>query len=221
LIGIQDFVYIILSVICAETVINVFSDPKTNGSELIIIAKPIKRIKLICAKFLVVLSVGTIIILISMIFILISGNSDQNISGILGRYLLGTFIISLLFSSIAMIMNCFSGKIGILCTTVGLAVLLSIMHMTIPLTVTNQTDYLKEQFGLDFKVRPFMTRSQDGKVKMQKTVGLNVYSETNQTLELLEKTNQKVNNFAETYLDVGGQMTKMFFAEQDPQTSFN
>jgi predicted transcriptional regulator YheO len=133
---------------------------------------------------------------------------------------MAVIIIFLLFSSVAVIANTFTSKIGILCITIGMAILMSVMHMTIPLTVKTQTDYLQEQYGLNFKVRPLMT-SKNRQPQIKKNVGLNVFSDNNNTYDIIQKINQKTDHFVETYLDVGGQMNKLFFATDVNDSVFN
>jgi ABC-type transport system involved in multi-copper enzyme maturation permease subunit len=187
---------------------------------LIIIAKPINRLKIILTKFAVILSVCFLIVLIGSVFIVSAGKWDHKLAVTLTHFILATLVIFLLFSSIAIMMNIFTGKIGILCTTIGLAILISVMHLTIPLTVKTQGDYLKEKYGLNFISRPLMVNHPDGP-EMIDTVGLNVFSETNSTKALINYVDQKTNGVAETYFDIGGQINKMFFADNDEHHSFN
>jgi hypothetical protein len=94
------------------------------------------------------------------------------------------------------------------------------MHVTIPITVKTQSDYLQEQYGLDFNIRTVVANDNQ-QPTLKKTVGLNVFSETNDTRNVINNVAKETNNFVSTYLDIGGQINKLFFPDTNPDQTFN
>jgi hypothetical protein len=151
----------------------VFREGKDDGNELLIAAKPINRWKVVFCKFTVYLLHSLLIILLAVVIMLFAfcfGKvSSANPHGLdemlfiktIAAFILGSIVIVLIFSAIAIIVSMITGKIVILVTTIGLAVIFNVLHMIMPALSKSEASYINENYGIDLKsTRYFDVNSQ-------------------------------------------------------------
>jgi ABC-type transport system involved in multi-copper enzyme maturation permease subunit len=133
-----------MALICAAATVVIFRDPKDDGTELIIFSKPINRLKLIITKFLVLITAGIIIIVVTTAIFsctallpkYIKGDAPHN----MWNYALGGLVTFLFFGAVAVIISVASGKIGIMCMTIGVSIVMNITHIALPIIAKTQND---------------------------------------------------------------------------------
>jgi ABC-2 type transport system permease protein len=139
----------------------IFRDSKEDGSELIIMSKPIARWKIIVTKFICFGNMTLIMIAVSMLimigtlgfgkFNLASNPNGINMSELtemLLGLLMGTLIVCLLFGAIAILLSVISGKIIIMVSTIGVAVIFNIIYMLVPILSITPNKYVINQYSI-------------------------------------------------------------------------
>ncbi|MDR1991317.1 MAG: ABC transporter permease [Mycoplasmataceae bacterium] len=151
----------IISISCSIMAVVIFRDSKEDGSELIIMSKPIARWKIIVTKFICFGNMTLIMIAVSMLimigtlgfgkFNLASNPNGINMSELtemLLGLLMGTLIVCLLFGAIAILLSVISGKIIIMVSTIGVAVIFNIIYMLVPILSITPNKYVINQYSI-------------------------------------------------------------------------
>ncbi|GHU47749.1 hypothetical protein FACS1894218_2840 [Bacilli bacterium] len=201
----------------------IFRDPLEDGSELIIVSKPINRMKLIAVKIICYLVHSVAILLVAMItmaFMYCFGDkSATNTSGIDfamvpkmgGGLFIGGFIVILFFGGIAIIVNGVFNKVGILIITIGIGILMLIISTVAPLITTTPADYVSKKYGTDMESSRYVDL--DGNYHNDVYSENSYYDDDGQihgTVEYADKGLENTNTAIASYVDIGRQMSGVF-----------
>lgn len=121
----QSFLGMAVALFTSVLAINVFKDSNEEGTELIIISKPISRPKIILTKFLLFgtmcLIVNLTAVVLSMFTIFIPGTEKEFYWGLVVSMLIGNLVAFAVFGSIAILLSVKFAKVGIIITNIILS----------------------------------------------------------------------------------------------------
>ena len=227
-ISLQGMYIIINSAICAFLVIYIFRSGIEDQTELIIMSKPIKRSKIILAKFIWVLIFGLFIVLgesFISLFTLCFGQYDpiDNIKGmhyekllpLIGSLFLGTMVVCLVFDSLGILISIFGNKVQIIITLVAVAIVFSIYDVVNRMIIYPIASNIKDEIGSSPK--SFQIKTANG--QYDNFVYTQTVSESD-AYELYKRHNSPVNALS-SYLNFNGQLSKIYssFGVNDIQYS--
>lgn len=150
------FIYMIVLLFAVLSVsiiaIQLFRAGVDDGSEIIIIAKPLTRSQIVWGKIIVFLAVTLVISGLAAFFCCFSiwyryGGTVIGHSVTLGAFL-GTFVIYSLFGSIAILLSLITKKLGALLINIGLFCVLLIYGMVATFTITTPSKTFNETKGV-------------------------------------------------------------------------
>ncbi|TCG11451.1 ABC transporter permease [Mycoplasma todarodis] len=158
--------FIISALFVAIKALNIFKDSEEDGTELLIVSKPITRLRIVLGKFA---SLYTLIFLFSIFaFVIVALISliDSNATSVqrfeyAASIAFGTFIIQVLLSSIIVFFASVLGKIGTMTLSILIPLILSITSVVlIPLSGATLSsgggeytyEYVKQDKSGNFKV---------------------------------------------------------------------
>lgn len=162
ILDVPSYTLIMVAVCSAINVTYIFREYRDDGTELIIVSKPLERWKILIAKLLVYLTITLVMVVACMlifIFTFAFGQKRANhITGVdfkvlgasIGSFVLGCFICSLFFGAIGIIISLISGKVGILISTIGFSIVINVIYLIMPILVTDINDYLESKYGNHF-----------------------------------------------------------------------
>ena len=165
-------IVILFAVLSVSTIaIQLFRAGIDDGSEIIIIAKPISRSSIVWGKLFVFLSLSVLISGVASFlccFTIWTNHGGKVIgdSVTLGAFL-GTLIIYLIFGSIAVMLSLVVKKLGTILITVGLFCVLIVYGMVASFTITTPSKDLIENQGVDLKATSLVQKNNDNSVKYQ------------------------------------------------------
>jgi hypothetical protein len=82
--------------------------------------------------------------------------------GMVGGLILAGFITILLFGAIAILISAFAGKVAIMITTIGIAIIINVLQQVLPFAATTPSSYVKSNYSMELMThRPVST---DGKM---------------------------------------------------------
>ncbi len=132
----------------AVIAIQLFRTNIDDGTEILIISKPITRGEILVSKFFIFIASIVLIALIAglvSLFSLVNPLSTTNNGvSIFGGVIVSTLIISLLFGSIAIICSIYIKKLGTILISVGLAFILMIISALVSFTSKTPMAYMKD-----------------------------------------------------------------------------
>ncbi|MBQ0045298.1 MAG: ABC transporter permease [Mycoplasma sp.] len=134
----QTFMGMIASLFTAVLAINVFKDTNEEGTELIIISKPISRFKIVMTKFIlfgffcILINLSTVIL--SAFTILLPRTEPRFYVGLLVSMFIGNAITFAVFGSISILLTVKFAKVGVIVTNVILS-LVFLIYQTLTLFV--------------------------------------------------------------------------------------
>lgn len=121
----QSFLGMTVALFTAVLAINVFKDSNEEGTELIIISKPISRPKIILTKFLLFglfcIMVNLTAVIVSAFTIFIPGTEKEFYWGLVVSMLIGNLVSFAVFGSIAILLSVKFAKVGIIITNIILS----------------------------------------------------------------------------------------------------
>lgn len=207
----QTYIVIIFSLMCAVSVTSIFRDARDDGSELIIMSKPISRWKIVSDKFILFILYILVSIFVSAIIMLFAFlNSHTNYNEIVDAIfslIIASLIIAVFFGSIAILISMLTGKIGIICITIGIAIAINITHMVLPIIAKTPFKYVEENLNVSIS----STRAINDKTNEEKNI---IYSSNVHSADQIEECidDAEKNNFSKwiPYIDIGNQFQKFF-----------
>lgn len=134
----QTFMGMIASLFTAVLAINVFKDTNEEGTELIIISKPISRFKIVMTKFIlfgffcILINLSTVIL--SAFTIFLPRTEPRFYVGLLVSMFIGNAITFAVFGSISILLTVKFAKVGVIVTNVILS-LIFLIYQTLTLFV--------------------------------------------------------------------------------------
>jgi ABC-2 type transport system permease protein len=217
------FSVFILSVICAVVAAQIFRDSIDDGSELVVVSKPISRWKLILGKFIVFWLTMFVILLINCFIVFIGAcikNSFADFPKTVGKFFLGSIISSMLFGAIAILIGCFRTKVVILCSTIGLGVVLNVMNTILPLISNSPISYLKDKYG--YKTQSVILVDKDGEERSYVAIKDLQKDNAMSTYDFLQEADKKSAVNITNILNIGGQLTDAYYlAPEDIQLTYS
>ncbi|CAM9119686.1 ABC transporter permease [Mycoplasma marinum] len=132
--------FIVSAIFVATKALNIFKEPEENGSELLIVSKPITRIKIVFGKFFTLYILIFLFAIMSFFTGIIIGLFDakansKDIFEFSMSYAIGTFIVQMLLSSMIVFFSSLLGKVGTMVISIFLPVVLTILSLImIPLS---------------------------------------------------------------------------------------
>ncbi|MDR0739379.1 MAG: ABC transporter permease [Mycoplasmataceae bacterium] len=220
-----------MSVICSIVAVVIFREGRDDGTELIIMSKPIKRIKIILVKFLcflLIIFTATISAMILALGMFFFGEYDpmKNPNGVVYKdvlnielgILLGNIVACLFFGSIAILVSVISGKIPIMVTTIGIAIVFNLINMVLPVTIKTPNKYISDQYSISMDSTRYIDVNgnfHDATNAAYVKYFTDDHNDPNVNLNTLYYANQGTkntfNSFA-SYLDIGQQMSGLYNA---------
>jgi hypothetical protein len=67
----------------------------------------------------------------------------------IGGLMLGGMVTILLFGAISILISAFAGKVAIMITTIGLAIIINVLQQVLPYASTTATSYVKNEYSMD------------------------------------------------------------------------
>jgi hypothetical protein len=117
--------------------------------------------------------------------------------------ILGTFVIATFFGAISILISVFAEKVAIIAFSIGIAVVLNVAHLIMPIVATSPTDYIENTYGL--KTNSFVQYGADGKEYGFVTVNDLSAGDQKTSIDYLKEGEKK---------DMQGVTTKLDFANQ-------
>ncbi len=216
---------IFLSIYCCTITVEIFNQPREDGSELLIFSKPISRWKIINAKFSIFLTYVLINLLVDMIFPLLTlcfgiydpltnanGIKLEDLGWIILSILIAGMIVCLFFGSISILISMKANIPVVKVSTICIAIIFELISMIMPVIVKSPASIATDKYGVtmevsnyysvkDKKVKSFIM-ADDGVIS-DDTVYVNTY-ELNKDIQK-ESGLQILNS-----IDVGGQMASIY-----------
>ena len=132
-----------LSFYATVIAIHLFKDHEKDGTELLVISKPLSRINILLAKFFVLFSTLVAVHLLYFFGMLIATSADKHASMYdkvmpAVSVLIGGFVISTLIASLAIFFSCFIGSLGTLFATASIVAIFPIAGIVLQQTVKGQ-----------------------------------------------------------------------------------
>jgi ABC-type transport system involved in multi-copper enzyme maturation permease subunit len=162
-IDLQGFCMMILAIVCSIMAVIIFRESRDDGTELIIMSKPINRWKIILVKFIsylltsaIVIAGGVILMLCTLFFgkyspTHLDGIDYSVLPGMIGGLVLAGVITILLFGAVAILISAFAGKVVIMITTIGIAIIIYILQQVLPFAATTPSSYIKNNYSMELK----------------------------------------------------------------------
>ncbi|MCP4336838.1 MAG: ABC transporter permease [Mycoplasma sp.] len=195
--------------------LNIFKEGEKDGTELMIVAKPITRIKVVFSKFLAlfihILLFSLFVFVFSALISIMDSNSSSSqkirFSASLG---FGTFIISLLMASLIVIMVSTFGGVGALVFSMLVPFVFSIMS-TILIPLTGAQVHMKET---SIAYRAIINDRGEVSYKKEKIYDSSIIDNSNYAreniLDDLVKEQHKSSYKTIAYFDVFAQLSSFF-----------
>lgn len=217
---------IFLSIYCAVLAVCIFNEPREDGSELVIFSKPIKRWKIINAKFCCFLSFVAINFLVDMImplFCMCFGKYDtvtnpngfefEKLGSLELSIFMGVLITCLFFGSIAILISMKGNKPVIMTSTICISIVFDLISMILPLITKSPAKEVQDRNGIEITTANYYNKEKN-RVKCFMTADDGLIDETIK----LDKTTNEWNNLAQkesglnvvNAIDVGGQLASIF-----------
>ncbi|MCQ3915405.1 MAG: ABC transporter permease subunit [Mycoplasmoidaceae bacterium] len=134
----QTFMGMVASLFTAVLAINVFKDSNEEGTELIIISKPISRFKIVVTKFILFgffcLLINLTTVLLSVFTIFLPRTEPQFYVGLLVSMFIGNAVTFAVFGSISILLTVRFAKVGVIVTNVVIS-LVFLIYQTLTLFV--------------------------------------------------------------------------------------
>jgi hypothetical protein len=121
-------------------------------------------------------------------------------------FFLGSFIIILIFGSIAILISLASGKIGILVGTIGIAITINVLYLVAPAVSKSQAQYLSNTYSV--KMQSYRGLTMDG--EMRNAVNASYVNEDYNTLYYANDAAKHSTNAIMSYANVARQMTSIY-----------
>jgi ABC-type transport system involved in multi-copper enzyme maturation permease subunit len=160
-VDIQAISTLVLSIVASIVVVVIFREGRDDGTELIIMSKPINHWKIVSAKFVCFLVTAFMIIILAMILALgmfffgqydlvknPNGITPSNVFEIEMGILLATLIIFLFFGSIGILISTVAGKISIMVTTIGIAIVFNLLYTIMPIIAKTPESYVRDKYAV-------------------------------------------------------------------------
>lgn len=134
----QTFMGMVAALFTAVLAINVFKDTNEEGTELIIISKPISRIKIVFTKFLLFgffcLMINLSTVLLSVFTIFLPKTEPRFYVGLLVSMFIGNAVTFAVFGSISILLTVKFAKVGVIVANVIIS-LIFLIYQTLTLFV--------------------------------------------------------------------------------------
>lgn len=216
---------IFLSIYCCTITVEIFNQPREDGSELLIFSKPISRWKIINAKFSIFLTYVLINLLVDMIFPLLSlcfgiydpltnanGIKLEDLGWIILSILIAGTIVCLFFGSISILISMKANIPVVKVSTICIAIIFELISMIMPVIVKSPASIATDKHGVTMEVSNYYSNKDkraksfimaDDGVISDDTVYANTY-ELNK--EIQKESGLQILNS----IDIGGQMASIY-----------
>lgn len=216
-----SIIVFVISVLSAFLGIILFKTPVDDGTELLIVSKPLSRLEILNTKIIIFL-IGTLLLSILgsivSLFIFLNENTipQKNLFIFLG-FFVGSFISFSFFGFLSLIICLFAKKILVFISVCGLAMLFFLGTTLNSLTSTNP---LKNMYieGKEIKSRLWISKTQNNKPHITTLSNLSTtfIEDSNETLEEAWNLAKKRSNYyRNTYFDFGAQLSSFFLLIDD------
>ncbi len=213
--------FILMIAFISTKVLNIFKDPETDGTELMIASKPITRTQIIFGKFFTLYILIGIFSIFTFICSLAIAQADKYASSseVLTFSLsmgFGTWIISMLLAAIIIFFSSIMGKIGTIVFSLLVPLIFALTSTSMAVFVTHN---LSRERGDNMAFSQSTYVIENNKVALTKTApGFEPDSPNNKSgsdpIETLEKIYKKHESDWYKYVaygDVWNQLTKFYF----------
>jgi hypothetical protein len=133
--------------------------------------------------------------------------------------ILGTFVIATLFGAISILISVFAEKVAIIAFSIGIAVVLNVAHLIMPIVATSPTDYIQNTYGL--KTNSFVQYDSHGKEHGFVTVDDLSVGDQKTSLDYLKEGEKKDMQGITTKLDFANQINSAFSLNINNDTSMS
>ncbi|WP_420330627.1 ABC transporter permease [Mycoplasma todarodis] len=152
--------FIISAIFVAVKALNIFKDSEDDGTELLIVSKPITRFKLVLGKFASLYTMMFFFSIFTFVFAALIGTADKYASSkqiieFAASAAFGTFIIQLLLSSIIVFFASVFGKVGTIIVSILVPLILTISSLIL-------VPFSHSQISSDY-TKTYVVQSKEGK----------------------------------------------------------
>ncbi len=164
--------FIISAIFVAIKALNIFKESEENGTELLIVSKPITRFKLVLGKFFSLYSLIFffslfVLIVVSLISLIDSNATSLERIKFSFSIAFGTLIIQWLLSSIIVFLASVLGKIGTMTLSILIPLILSITSIVlIPISGSTLSSYGEGEF-----THEYIAKDKSGNFEIKKFYG--------------------------------------------------
>ncbi len=217
--------FVFLSIYCSTITVEIFNQPREDGSELLIFSKPISRWKIINAKFSIFLTYVLINLIVDMLFPLLSlcfgiydpltnanGIRIEDLGWIILSILIAGTIVSLFFGSISILISMKANIPVVKVSTICIAIIFELISMIMPVIVKSPTTIATDKYGVTMEVSNYYSNKDKGaKSFIMADDGVlsdnTIYANTYQLNKEIQKESglQILNS-----IDVAGQMASIY-----------
>ncbi len=203
--------FIISAIFVAIKSLNIFKDSEEDGTELLIVSKPITRFRLVLGKFI---SLYTLIIFFSIFVFAISafiGSLDEDattkeILKFATSMAVGTVIIQWLLSSVIVFTASILGKIGTMTVSIVLPLTLAFAS---PLLVSLSGSTLSGPIDNDFSHK-YVVQNSNGEWEEKALNGYDTHAKNVDRLQDVLKSHEKSWYKSAAYFDVWTQLSSFY-----------
>ena len=152
--------FIISAIFVAVKALNIFKDSEDDGTELLIVSKPITRFKLVLGKFASLYTMMFFFSIFTFVFAALIGTTDKYASSkqiieFAASAAFGTFVIQLLLSSIIVFFASVFGKVGTIIVSILVPLILTISSLIL-------VPFSHSQISSNY-TKTYVVQAQDGK----------------------------------------------------------
>ncbi len=164
--------FIISAIFVAIKALNIFKESEENGTELLIVSKPITRFKIVLGKFFSLYSLIFffslfVLIMVSLISLIDSNATSLERIKFSFSIAFGTFIIQWLLSSIIVFLASVLGKIGTMTLSILIPLILSITSIVlIPISGSTLSSFDNTQY-----IHKYIAKDESGNYEIKKIYG--------------------------------------------------
>ena len=195
----QTFTGMMAAIFTAILAINIFKDVNEEGTELIIISKPISRFKIVLTKFLVFgffcLVVNLSCVLLTACTILIPTAEKQFYVGLLVSTLIGNAISFAVFGFIAILLTVNVAKVGVIIVNIALS-LVFLIYQTLTVFVFKTPLKAMSDYNVGASSYIVLDRKEDGSYNEDRIVAFGPSIPDDQNQKMCSATNwQEMKDF--------------------------
>ncbi|NQZ29512.1 MAG: ABC transporter permease [Mycoplasmatales bacterium] len=211
--------FIVTAIFVAIKALNIFKDSEEDGTELLIVSKPITRFKVVLGKFVSLYSLMFLFSMFTFIIVSLITLIDKNATSMqriefAASIAFGTLIVQFLLSSIIVFFASVLGKIGTMTLSILIPLIVSIAS-TILIPMSNSK---LEVFGNNF-THSYVSKDKNGEFKISKIYGYKEYkNDDNDNAKKQLKNHESSWYKTAAYFDVWTQLSSFYsiFQEGNP-----